>query len=161
MKLTIFAAFCICMMSAIGYAQGKSQSFQCPPGVICDPRVFDEYSNISWSDEKARLDNVADTFKKETNARIFLSVYGGRRECIGGAQARAIRAKNYLVNKHSIQSNLVLWQDAGYRKKQTVEIWIQPLGVDKPYPAPTLNKSDVQLINCRARNKYRRKRGGS
>src|SRR5947207_5129205 len=85
--LTLFVA------SPLGdsvYAQTKP----CPPNVICDPRKFDEYGKLVWSDEKARLDNAAITLQRESpEIAMFLVAYAGRHACIGEAQKRNLRAK--------------------------------------------------------------------
>lgn len=143
----------------MGNAQDKKQFVQCPPEAICDPTKFDEYTIISWGDERARLDNVAIQLQHEPNMITYLDVYAGRRACVGEVEARAVRARNYLVKKRGIKADRVLWKDGGNREKQTVEIWIQPRGLTEPYPSPTVEKSAVQIIkNCKPENRNRRKR---
>ena len=131
---------------------------------VQDPKKFDEYGSssygiISWSDEKARLDNVAAALQQEPDSIVYLSIYAGRRACVGEAQARSIRAKNYLVREHGIQADRVLWKENGYRETLTVEVWIQPRWAVAPYPAPTVNKSEVQIIHCKRSNRGRQSRG--
>ncbi len=154
MRLILTAFLCVCMMIFACNAQDGARPPQCPPGVICDPRMFDEYGTlpyglISWADERARLDNVASALKEEPDTIVYLSMYGGRRGCVGEVKARATRAKNYLVREHGISSDRILWKENGYRENFTVEVWIQPRGVVEPYPAPTLIRSEVKLRDCR------------
>jgi hypothetical protein len=166
MRLPLAASFCISMMLVAGSAQEVSRPPQCPPGVICDPRRFDEYGTIpsgmlSWADERARLDNVASALKEEPDTIVYLSMYGGRRGCIGEVKARATRAKNYLVRERGISSDRILWKDNGYREDFTVEVWIQPRGVVEPYPTPMLKRSEVRLRDCRRTVRRRQGRGNS
>jgi hypothetical protein len=162
MRRVLPIIFCLCLLLTSANAREREQTYQCPPGVICDPRKFDEYSSILWSDEKARLDNVAIQLQREpTDFVIYLVAYGGRRACVGEAQARSLRAKNYLIGKRGIPSNRVVSIDGGYREEQMVEIWVLPRGFGKPYPAPTVDKNEVKLRDCKAKSKARRKRGGS
>ena len=136
-------------MLMFGKALDKQQSKPYPPQAIGDPARFDEYSDISWRDERARLDNVALALQRVPGAIIYLSVYGGRRGCAGEASRRAIRAKAYLVNRRRIQERRVLWKDDGHREKPTVDVWILPSWGVKPDPAPTVNQSEVQIKNCK------------
>jgi hypothetical protein len=162
MRRVLLTIFCFRLLLTSANAQEREQTYQCPPGVICDPRKFDEYSSILWGDEKARLNNVAIQLQRErADLVIYLVAYGGRRACVGEARARALRAKNYLVGKRGIPSGRVVSIDGGYRDEQMVEIWVLPRGFGEPYPAPTVDKSEVKLRDCKPKHKVRRKRGGS
>jgi hypothetical protein len=162
MKRVLTISFCLCLLLISGNAQEPERAYQCPPGVICDPVAFDVYGKIIWSDEKARLDNAAFSLGREpADFVIYLVAYAGRRACIGEAQARALRAKNYLVGKHSIPSGRVVSIAGGYRDEQMVEVWVLPRGLGAPYPAPTVEKSEVTLRDCKPKSKVRGKRGNS
>ena len=78
----------------------QAQEPTAKPPVIWDPVMSDTYDDLLWSDEKARLDNVV-THRLEgaSDSVMYLVSYGGRRSCVGEARARALRAKNYLVNR--------------------------------------------------------------
>jgi hypothetical protein len=142
-------------------AQEKPQTDGRPSELIGDPAKFDEYSDISWRDERARLDNVALVFQsalqRYPDAIIYLSVYGGRRGCAGEAQARAARAKDYLVNKREIQANRVQWRDDGFREKGTVDVWIMPRRWVKPDPAPTVERTKARIKICQSPRNQRNK----
>jgi len=147
--LTISFCFFLCLLLISVKAQETERSYRCPPGMICDPVKFDEYGKILWSDEKARLDNAVFSLRREpANFILYLVVYGGRRGCIGEAQARVLRAKNHLVGKRGIPSSRVVSIDGGYRDKQMVEVWLLPREIGEPTPAPTVDKSEVQLKDC-------------
>ncbi|HSE32112.1 MAG TPA: hypothetical protein VLA93_11120 [Pyrinomonadaceae bacterium] len=70
---------------------------------IADPRQFDEWGDMVFSEEKARLDNVAIHWKEQPQSIIYLIVYAGKKSCVGEATARGLRAKKYLI-KHNVQS---------------------------------------------------------
>lgn len=102
--------------------------------------------------EKARLDNAAIYLQREpANFVLYLVGYGGRRACIGEAQARILRAKNHLVGKRGIPSSRVVTIDGGYRNEQMVEIWLLPREIGEPSSTPTVDKSEVQLRDCKAK----------
>jgi hypothetical protein len=96
MKFALIIIFCSCLLPVLAKAQTQDELQQ-----IGDPRKFDIWwGKIPFSEEKARLDNLAIYIQKEEPTFIaYLIVYGGKRGCAGEAQAHAVRAKNYLVNK--------------------------------------------------------------
>ncbi len=113
-------------------------------------RKFDEYTDLPFSDEKARLDNWGIQLKMEQPDMIgWYLIFAGSKSCPGEARRRAIRAKNYLVKKRGIPADRVIWVDEGYREELTVELWIWPrrYGKREPTNSPTVNKNEVQ--NCK------------
>jgi hypothetical protein len=120
-------------------------------------RKFDEYGNIAFNDEKARLDNFAVQLQQEPGAQGYIIAYGGRRARTGEAQARADRAKDYLVNNRQIDAGRIVTVDGGHKEDLTVELWIVPTGATPPTASPTVDASEVQIIRTPAR---RARRGG-
>lgn len=123
-----------------------SAQISAPP----QPRKFDEYGNIAFNDEKARLDNFAIQLQNEPGSQGYIIAYGGRKGRAGEAQARADRAKNYLVNTRGIDSGRLVTVDGGYREDLTVELWIVPTGATPPPPSPTVDASEVTILKGRA-----------
>lgn len=111
-------------------------------------RKFDEYGDIPFKDEKARLDNFAIELKSDPNAVGYLIVYGGRLSVRGIAKTRALRAKNYLVKKGGLTSNRIVWIDGGYREDLNTEIHIAPRGAIAPSPSPSIDPSEVQFVKA-------------
>lgn len=109
-------------------------------------RLFDQYGNIAFNDEKARLDNFAIQLQNEPGSQGYIIAYAGRRARTGEAQARADRAKDYLVNTRGIDPGRIVTVDGGYREDLTVELWIVPQGATPPTASPTLQPSDVTII---------------
>lgn len=117
------------------------------------PRKFDEYGNIRFNDEKARLDNYAIQLQNDPGSQGYIIAYGGRRGTAGEAQARADRAKNYLVNTRGIDAGRLVTVDGGYREELTVELWIRPTGANEPTATPNVEASEVQIVRPRARRR--------
>ena len=90
---------------------------------------FDEYGNIKFNDEKARLDNYAIQLQNQPGAQGYIIAYGS---CAGEAQARADRAKDYLVNTRGIDAGRIVTMDGGCRSDLSVELWIVPTGATPP-----------------------------
>jgi hypothetical protein len=69
-------------------------------------RIFDRYNDISFEDEKARLDNFALQLKEEPHS-VGVIFYGSPVGQSNAARNRAERAKTYLVERHNIEESLI------------------------------------------------------
>jgi len=98
-----------------------------PPAA--ESRKFDEYGNIRFNDEKARLDNYAIQLQNEPGSQGVIIAFGS---CEGEAQARADRAKDYLVNTRGIEAGRITTIDGGCKAELTVQLWVQPTGANAP-----------------------------
>ncbi|HEX6045957.1 MAG TPA: hypothetical protein VFZ22_15800, partial [Pyrinomonadaceae bacterium] len=130
-----------------------SCSTQIPPPK--QPAVkFDEYGNIRFNDEKARLDNYAIQLQNQPGSTATIIVYG---TCAGEGQTRGDRAKDYLVNTRGIEAGRITVVDGGCRSDLTVQLWVVPQGAD----APTVDTSNVisPCPECKRRPARRRGRG--
>jgi len=100
-------------------------------GIIPPTKKFDEYGNIKFNDEKARLDIYATELQNQPGTTAYILVYGS---CAGEAQARADRAKGYLVNSRQIDAAKVVTIDGGCQPELRVQLWIAPSGGQPPTP---------------------------
>lgn len=98
-----------------------------PPPPI--PQKFDEYGNIRFNDEKARLDNYAIQLQNQPGSAGTIIVFGS---CAGEAQQRGDRAKDYLVNTRGIEAGRITVIDGGCRADLAVQLWIVPAGASAP-----------------------------
>lgn len=121
-----------------------------PPG----PSKFDEYGNIRFNDEKARLDNYAIQLQNSPGSTGTIIVYGS---CAGEAQQRGDRAKDYLVNTRGIEAGRITVVDGGCRADLTVQLWVVPQGAT----APTVDTTGAiePCPQCRRGRAPRRRRG--
>jgi hypothetical protein len=117
---------------------------------------FDQYGKLRWEDEKARLDNFA--FALATNPHYvgYILVYDGKDVCAGEAEARALRAKRYVVEHRGIPWNRVIWRRDGYNEK--FETILEPIRRDIAVPYPfTRSSASSDLVqthvdkNCATR----------
>jgi len=127
----------------------SSVKVQPPPA-----RKFDEYGNIRFNDEKARLDNYAIQLQNEPGSQGTIIVYGS---CAGEAQQRGDRAKDYLVNTRGIEAGRITVVDGGCRADLTVQLWVVPQGA----AAPTVDTTGAiePCPECRKGRAPRRRRG--
>jgi hypothetical protein len=113
---------------------GPAVSSNTKPNVRPD-RTFDEYGTLRWEDEKARLDNFAIQITAfEGKALGYVLVVDQTGGCPGEAQARATRAKRYMVEYRGVPWNSVLWRREGYDPDIRTTLLIVPNGANVPYP---------------------------
>lgn len=120
---------------------------------VAKPRKFDEYGNIRFNDEKARLDNFAIQLQNEPSSRGSIVGYGS---CGTEGTTRAKRAKDYLVNTRGIDAGRLDVVDGGCLPDLLVQLWVVPQGA-------TLTTGDATGVispcpDCR--KKPTRRRGG-
>jgi len=97
-----------------------------PPGKA---HKFDEYGNIRFNDEKARLDNFAVQLQNEPTSTGYIIGYGS---CDAEGMTRANRAKDYLVNTRGIDASRIMVVDGGCLPELQVQLWIAPQGAAAP-----------------------------
>lgn len=118
-----------------------------------EPTKFDEYGDIRFNDEKARLDNYAIQLQNQTGSQGYIIAYG---TCEGEGQARADRAKNYLVNTRGIEAGRITTVDGGCRADLAVQLWIVPTGANPP--AASTDNAVSPCPECRRAPRRRRGR---
>ena len=117
---------------------------------------FDEYGNIKFNDEKARLDNYAIQLQNAPGSQGYILAYGS---CAGEAQARADRAKDYLINTRGIDAGRLVTVDAGCRADLTVELWVVPTGATPPVGSTDNIISPCPECKTKAAPRRRARRG--
>jgi hypothetical protein len=143
-----------------GYTASCPTTDSCTTSIPERPgaRKVDEYGNIRFNDEKARLDNFAIELQNDPTAQGYIIAYGGRVGRRGEAQARADRARNYLVNTRGIDPSRIVTVDGGFREDLTVELWIVPSGAEQPAASPSVDPSEVRTTAPRRTTRRRTRR---
>jgi hypothetical protein len=100
------------------------------------PTKFDEFPNIKFDDEKARLDNYAIQLQSDPRSQGYIIIYPGARDRQGDAQRRTSRARDYLINTRGIDAGRIFVLTGGPRPEQTIELWLVPNGAAPPTPKP-------------------------
>ena len=95
---------------------------------------FDDYGAIRWEDEKARLDNFAIQLQNDQNLIGYILVVNAVGGCPGEAQARAIRAKRYVVEVRGTPWNHVIWKVEGHLSEVSTALMLAPRDTIVPYP---------------------------
>ena len=124
--LTLTSLLCLLALSSLLYAAEPAA----PPN-----SPFDSYGTyVNWENEKARLDNFAIAIQNYDKALGFILVYDKTGGCTGEAQARAERAKRYLVEHRGVPWNRVVWRREGYFEDIFTYLVIAPPGAYVPRP---------------------------
>jgi hypothetical protein len=127
----------------------------CTTTVIRDPvaRRIDEYGgDISFSDEKARLDRLISELRKDPHALGYILSYAGRAARRGEALRRAERARRYVIKEGGFDPRMLVAIDGGHRESRAIELYIVPSGISPPAASPTVEPSEV---NERGRRRKR------
>ncbi len=99
-----------------------------------EPRRSDEFGEIARDDEKARLDLFAIELQNSPGAQGYIIGYGGSRPRYGTGQARADRAREYLVRERGVDASRLVTVSGGTRPAGVTELWIVPPGATPPRP---------------------------
>ncbi len=105
-------------------------SVQFPIPVQC--RKFDEFPEIAYNDEKARLDNYAIELQNDPGATAYVIVYPGPRGRPGAVQKHTTRVVDYLVNSRGINAQRIVTLVGPPRDELMVELWLCPQGAKPP-----------------------------
>lgn len=95
-------------------------------------RKFDEFGNIPYSDEIARLDAFASELRTDPTGRGYIIFYRTRGDLPGISLRHAARAKNRLVKLLGIDANRVVGIDGGKQDCAKGELWVVPDGAAPP-----------------------------
>jgi hypothetical protein len=125
---------------------------------IVDYRKFDEYGNIRFNDEKARLDNFAIQVQNEPAALGYIVASGS---CEGEGRARGNRARDYLVRTRGLNADRVTVIDGACGPALMVDLWILPQGVPPPTtdvfqavsPCPPCKRTQEPRLGTRRKGK--------
>ena len=94
--------------------------------------AFDEYGDLKFEDEKARLDNFAIQLFNDPQFRGLIMMSAGQRTFEGEAAYRLDRARSYLVKVRGIDSTRIVTLDCGFTQDLTTTLRIVPDGATLP-----------------------------
>lgn len=157
----IYSIIILCVVFGAPYVDAATDTNALVVGEVSVDQYWlklDEYSNISPNQEKVRLNNLIIVLRENKYSTGYIVAYGGRRSCVGEAQARAARAREYLIRSGDIEAKRVVTIDAGHRDKWTIEIQWAAAGVPPltkemvGYAGASLPAAQVRIIGkCKLR----------
>ena len=99
--------------------------------------AFDEYGELSFNQEKPRLDNFASYLKKNEPTLLgYIIIYRARGMRSVDAEFRAKRAKNYMARVHSIENKRIVTIMGGCREHLEILLYAIPNSMKPPTPQP-------------------------
>lgn len=118
---------------------------------------LDEFGNTNCDDYLARMDYLLSEINNSTNSKGYIFVYEGKLKeftyhknnrnqgtrYISSEVGSGKELIRYLKNQLSFRrfpTEKVIFVEAGFREKFTIEFWLVPDDVDAPKPSPTLKK---------------------
>ena len=113
--------------AALGCNGSASSTMQIEAPVGCR-RAFDEYGNIEFEDEKARLDNFAIQLSEEPLFSGYILMSAGQETYENETREHLDRVKSYLVNVRDIDAIRVVTLDCGFTKDLNIKLWVVPPG---------------------------------
>ena len=109
----------------------KDKHLRCYPGTTpstgdreTGSSKFEQYGFLSFRNEVIYLNQFATTLAGWPGARGYIIIYPGRKNTLGQAQQRAVRAKSYLLSKRGINPDRIVTVIGGCRGEATVDLWI-------------------------------------
>lgn len=103
----------------------KTVTITMPPLPSCP---FDQYGDIKFENEKARLDNFVIQILNSPQARGLILMYAGQETFKGEAAYRLQRVKSYLSNVRGLDASRLIAVDCGFVKELTAILYVVPDG---------------------------------
>jgi hypothetical protein len=139
--------------------KGSSRTTQVKvPPMVCGI-AFDEYGDISFEDEKARLDNFAIQLMNFPDSSGIILMTAGQVTFKNESFERLARAKSYLAKVRSIDRARIVTLDCGFTQELNIIMWtIQP-GIIPPSCDifTTIPVSDVKFTKRRPKSSKSRR----
>jgi hypothetical protein len=95
---------------------------------------LEDYGTVRWSDEKRRLDNFSIQLLNDESLTGYVLIVAAFDGCPGEAQARAIRAKRYIVEHRKVPWNRVIWRVEGYSTDISTLLLLLTAKTIPPFP---------------------------
>jgi hypothetical protein len=121
--------------------------------------AFDRYGDIKFSDEKARLDNVAVQLMNQPLSTASILMSAGKETFENETTERLARAKSYLVDVRKVDPNRIVTVDCGFSRVLTIQLYIVPLGTTLPEcsNAGEVPFSEVKFTKSRPKSSKKRR----
>lgn len=116
-----------------------------PPYAGSSPtyRPLETYRDVTFADEKLRLDNLAIELQSNPTVKAYILLYAGRHSRVEDTMASGERAKEYLTTKRGIEPGRIFIVDGGHREESLTELYVLPRGLPSPSPIPTIPQGEA------------------
>jgi len=121
----------------LGCKGSASRTTQVKPPVFVCGLPFDQYGDIRFEDEKARLDNFAIQLSNEPLLTGQILMSAGQETFKNETAERLARDRSYLVNVRKTDPNRITTVDCGFTKDLSIRLYMIPVAV----PPPTCDRT--------------------
>ena len=111
-----------------GCKASASRATKVKPPIICG-LPFDQYGDIKFEDEKARLDNFAIQISNELLSTGQILMFAGRETFKNEAAERLARARSYIVDFRNVDRNRIITTDCGFSDELKITLMVVSAGV--------------------------------
>jgi hypothetical protein len=142
-----------------GCKNSASKTTQVKMAPVACGLPLDEYGDIRFEDEKARLDNFAIQLLNDSLASGTILMYAGQETFKNEAAERLARAKSYLIKVRDTDPNRIVTLDCGFRTELSIRLIIVPLGAALPVCEDFLQVpfSEVKFTKSRPKSSKKRR----
>lgn len=116
----------------LGCNRSDSKTIQIEPPPFSCCRLFDEYGDLKFEDEKARLDNFAIHVSNSELSTGYILTSAGKETYENEASERLDRAKSYIVKVRGLDSGRVITVDCGFNSELTTKLFVADFGMSPP-----------------------------
>jgi len=122
----------------LGCKGPASSTTQVKKSFVCS-LAFDQYGDIKFEDEKARLDNFAIQVSNLELSTGYILMSAGKETFEKEVAEHLARVQSYLVDFREIDRNRIVTVDCGFSQDLTIHLYIVPPGT----PIPACSNSEV------------------
>ncbi|HYY56871.1 MAG TPA: hypothetical protein VE842_06020 [Pyrinomonadaceae bacterium] len=112
---------------------------------FCPDRKFDEFGDLSFDEEKARLESYISRLQSDQDTLGLIKAYAGRCARVDEADTRLERMRDYLVNLRGLDR--IVTKNEGCQEEDQaevrIELWVMPTKAP-PAPIPNINLREAQ-----------------
>lgn len=131
----------------VGPGNNCSQTFSHAVDVtpFCPERKYDEYGNLPFEEEKARLGLFAAQLRGTPDTMGLIIIRPGAKMEVGESEARRERARRYMVDGLGLETDRILTREGDGREELAIELWIMPTKLPPAESNQNINSSPSQL----------------
>ncbi|MDQ3710719.1 MAG: hypothetical protein M3388_00640 [Acidobacteriota bacterium] len=147
--------FCLFVFVASVFAQNEAER-------------FDEFGELNCEEILARSNNLLNELNKNPTLISYIIFYEGKHSQYsynkktqksetklinprrGESRNKAEAIRLYLTKWRKFPKERLILVDGGYRANYGVELWIAPVGAERPKPSPDLKEKDLKYRKGKA-----------
>jgi hypothetical protein len=150
--MTILRNFLIFLsiVSSIGVSTALCQKPDDSREVSKSPTLFDEFGKISAEEKSARFDALFQAMQENPGSLAYVFIYCGEKCRYGEIEAH-MRGIELKIAGRGFSRDRLNVVGSGYRKDQTVEIWLKTADAYPPSPHSTINIKNVLFTKVTGR----------